>query len=451
MSQAISPARGVRSTVADTAMLLAGLGLGAVIALHISTRTGASVLGSTSAAVLTEIGRVSGLLGTYASALVVLLAARIPLIEREVGQDRLVRWHRLLGPYAIWLIVLHVVFILTGYAATVKIGALTQLWSFITDVRWMLPAVVGYVLFLMIGITSYKQVRRRMRYEVWWVTHLYIYIGILLAFMHQVELGQAFATHRLAKAFWAILIVGSLATLVLFRWLMPVVRSQVMNLRVAEVVRESDDTVSVWISGNGIAKLRAKGGQFFAWRFMTPDLWWHAHPFSVSASPREDMLRITVRDLGDTTRALGKLPVGTKVIAEGPYGVFTAQARHGDKVLLIAGGVGITPIRAVLEDLPPAADVVLIYRVPDRKSLVLWEELDRIAAARPNTTLKYLVGSRRDHPIDARTLAQMVPQVSVRDWYVCGPHPLINAVRTAADVLGVPARRFHHEEFAFLP
>ena len=451
MTHLTSTARGVRSTVADTAMLLAGVGLGAVIALHISTRGGASVLGSTSAAVLTEVGRVSGLLGTYASALVVLLAARIPLIEREVGHDRLVRWHRILGPYAIWLIVVHVGFILTGYAATVKIGVLAQLWEFITKVRWMLPAVVGFLLFALIGVTSYKQVRRRMRYEVWWVTHLYIYIGILLAFMHQVELGQAFATHRFAKAFWLILIIGSLATLVVFRWLVPVVRSSAMKLRVANVVRESDDTVSVWISGTGISKLRAKGGQFFAWRFMTPELWWHAHPFSVSASPREDMMRITVRDLGDTSRALAELPIGTRVVAEGPYGVFTADSRHGDKVLLIAGGVGITPIRAVLEDLPPTADVVLIYRVPDRRSLVLWEELDQIAATRSNTTVKYLVGSRREHPIDARTLAHMVPQVSVRDWYVCGPQPLINAVRAAADVLGVPTHHVHHEEFAFLP
>lgn len=451
MNQATAPARGVRSTVADTAMLFAGLGLGAVIALHISTRSGASVLGSSSAAVLTEIGRVSGLLGTYASALVVLLAARIPLIEREVGQDRLVRWHRLLGPYAIWLIALHVVFIVTGYAATVKIGVFAQMWEFVTKVRWLLPAAVGFALFALIGITSYKQVRRRMRYEVWWVTHLYIYIGILLAFMHQVELGQAFATHRIAKIFWAVLIIGSLATLFVFRWLAPVVRSQAMQLRVANVVRESDDTISVLISGKALAKLRAKGGQFFAWRFMTPNLWWHAHPFSVSASPRDDMLRITVRDLGDTSRALAELPIGTKVVAEGPYGVFTADARHSDKVLLIAGGVGITPIRSVLEDLPADVDVFLIYRVPDRKSLVLWQELDEIATARPNTTVRYLVGSRREHPIDARTLAQMVPQVSVRDWYVCGPQPLINAVCVAAEVLSVPAERIHREEFAFLP
>jgi predicted ferric reductase len=425
--------------------------LGAVIALHISTRSGGLALGGGSAAVLTEIGRVAGLIGTYFSALVVLLAARIPVIEREVGQDRLVRWHRFLGPYAIWLIGAHFVFILFGYAGTVKTGVVSQMWEFVAHVRWLLPATVGFWLFVLVGITSYKQVRRRMKYEVWWVTHLYIYVGILLAFMHQVELGQAFVRHFAAKVFWLLLIVGSLGVLVLFRWLVPLARSQSMGLKVARVVRESEDTISLWISGKNLERLRAKGGQFFAWRFMTPELWWHSHPFSVSASPRSDMLRITIRDLGDTSRALASLPVGTRVIAEGPYGVFTAESRHSDKVLLIAGGVGITPIRAVLEDLPAKADVYLLYRVPDRKSLVLWEELDKIAAARPNTTVRYLVGSRREHPIDARTLAHMVPQVSVRDWYVCGPHPLVNAARTAAEVLGVPASRVHHEEFAFLP
>lgn len=432
-------------------MLLAGLGLGAVIALHIATRPHGQVLGGGSGAVLTEIGRVTGLVGTYLSVLVVLLAARIPLIEREVGQDRLVRWHRILGPYAIWLIGAHVSFTLTGYAATVRVGVFAQLWQFVTQVRWMLPAVVGFWLFVLIGVTSYKQVRRRMKYEVWWVTHLYIYIGIVLAFMHQVEMGQAFATHRLAKVFWLALIGGSLGFLVLFRWVVPLARSRSTGLRVAQVVRESDDTISIWVSGKNLDRLHTKGGQFFAWRFMAPGLWWHAHPFSISASPRPDMLRITVRDLGDTSRALATLAEGTRVVAEGPYGVFTADSRHGEHVLLIAGGVGITPIRAVLEDLPEQVDVHLIYRVPDRKSLVLWEELDRIASTRPNTTVRYLVGSRREHPIDARTLAQMVPQVSRRDWYVCGPAPLVNAVRTAAEVLGVPAQRIHHEEFAFLP
>lgn len=432
-------------------MLLAGVGLGAVIALHISARPHGQMLGAGAGATLTEIGRVTGLIGTYASVLVVFLAARIPVIEREVGQDRLIRWHRLLGPYAIWLIGAHFIFMLTGYAATVQVSALTQLWQFITKVRWMLPALVGLFLFVAIGVTSYKQVRRRMKYELWWVTHLYIYIGIVLAFMHQVEMGQAFATHPVAKVLWFALIGGSLTCLLWFRWVLPVVRSRAMNLRVDRVVRESHDTISIYVTGTAVDKFRAKGGQFFSWRFMAPGLWWHAHPFSVSASPQPDTLRITVRDLGDTSRALAALTPGTTVIAEGPYGVFTADSRHSEQVLLIAGGVGITPIRAVLEDLPAQTDVQVIYRVPDRKSLVLWEELDRLASSRPNTTVRYLVGSRREHPIDARTLVQMVPQVSRRDWYVCGPKPLVDAVSAAAEVLGVPAPRFHHEEFAFLP
>ena len=438
-----------RSRVADTAMLLAGLGLGAVLALHFTSR--GATAPANSAAWLTEIGRIAGLVGTYLSALVVLLAARIPVIEREVGQDTLVRWHRVTGPYAIWLIVVHVIFTLLGYAGITGSGPLAQLWRFITDVRWMLPAVVGYALFLLIGITSYRQVRRRMRYEVWWVTHLYIYIGILLAFMHQVEMGQAFVTHPLAKAFWIALIIGSLAVLAWFRWLLPVVRSRAAGLEVESVVRESADTISIFIRGTGLSRWRTRGGQFFAWRFLTRGLWWHAHPFSISASPTDNRLRITVRDLGDTSRALAELAPGTKVIAEGPYGVFTADARSSEHVLLIAGGVGITPIRAVLEDLPATTDVQVIYRVPNRESLILWQELDQLASQRPHTSVRYLVGSRREHPIDARTIAQMVPQASRRDWYVCGPQPLVNAVRAAAEVLGVPAERVHHEEFVFLP
>ncbi|HCK79830.1 MAG TPA: hypothetical protein DHW34_07435, partial [Actinobacteria bacterium] len=245
MSSKARAARGVRSTVADTAMTLAGLGLGAVLALHFAARGHAAPNGA--AGWLTEVGRISGLVGTYLAVLVVLMAARIPVIEREVGHDRLVRWHRLTGPWSIWLIVMHFITTLLGYSALTRTGALAQLWSFIVHVRWMLPAVVGYALFVMVGVTSYKQVRRRMRYEVWWVTHLYIYVGIVLAFMHQVKMGQAFMVHPLAKVFWLALIGGSLACLVWFRWVLPVARSQSMGLKVARVVRESDDTISIWV------------------------------------------------------------------------------------------------------------------------------------------------------------------------------------------------------------
>ena len=115
---------------------------------------------------------------------------------------------------------------------------------------------------------------------------------------------------------------------------------------------EGPDIVSVYISGRDLHRI-GHAGQFFRWRFLHRDFVWQAHPFSLSASPHPDWLRLTVKVVGAHTSALRALPVGVGVWAQGPYGAFTALRRTRARALLIAGGSGIAPIRALLEELPP--------------------------------------------------------------------------------------------------
>jgi predicted ferric reductase len=112
--------------------------------------------------------------------------------------------------------------------------------------------------------------------------------------------------------------------------------------------------MSVLMSGQHLDELRAEPGQFFRWRFLTAKTWSSAYPFSLSAPPTRHLLRITVKACGDGTRRIFRVPVGTLVFAEGPYGVITSRRRRRPRVLLIAGGVGISPMRALFEviDLP---------------------------------------------------------------------------------------------------
>ena len=119
-------------------------------------------------------------------------------------------------------------------------------------------------------------------------------------------------------------------------------------------------------------ELRAEAGQFFKWRFLTRELWWAANPYSLSAAPRRDLLRITVKITGDHSQALLRLKPGVRVVAEGPYGAFTAARRTRRRVLLLAGGVGITPLRSLLETLQGRpGDIDLIYRANVETDLVL--------------------------------------------------------------------------------
>ncbi|MEZ5118113.1 MAG: ferredoxin reductase family protein [Candidatus Nanopelagicales bacterium] len=434
--------------VADAAAWLAGIGLGVVLGIYAATRTATPDSWATA---LTETGRLTGLVGTYGVLLVLLLAARIPWLEREVGQDRLIRWHRLLAPWSLALIAAHVVLITAGYALTDRVGFAPEAWTLVSSYPWVLPALAGFVLMLVAGFSSYRRVRRRMTYETWWVTHLYTYLAVALAFAHQVVLGAPFVEHRWAQAVWIAMYAVTLGSLVAFRFALPLWRGARHDLRVAGVVRESADTVSVWVTGRGLDRMRVAGGQFFAWRFLTRQWWWQAHPYSLSASPDGRHLRITVKDLGDQSRELARLRPGTRVLAEGPYGAFTAGHRRSDRVVLVGGGVGITPIRAVLEDLPYDAPVDVLYRAPRPEAVVLHAELDALARARPRTRVRYLVGSRRQFPLDARSLTWLVPDLAAADVYVCGPDDLVTAVREATRVAGVPPERVHSEDFAFLP
>ena len=349
-----------RPVVVDILAALAGLGLGITIALGISAESAGSL--SAPGGLATAIGRITGLLAAYAMVIVVLLVARIPPLERAIGQDRLVAWHRRLGPWPLYLLVGHAVFITVGYARAAHDGVLHQLGQLLWTYPGILAATAGFVLLIAAGVTSYRLARRRMAYETWWSVHLYTYLALFLSFSHQINTGASFVGHPVARAWWTAIWVGTLATMVGARIGLPIWRSLYHRLRVVGVTPEGPDTVSVVMEGRHLDRLPVFGGQFFQWRFLLPGLWWQAHPYSLSALPSGNRLRITVKDLGDHSAALARLKQGTWVAVEGPYGAFTPDARRGDKLVLVGAGVGSAPILALLQDLPAHTDVVVLLR-----------------------------------------------------------------------------------------
>ena len=439
------PPRG-RPIVVDVLAAATGLGLGITIALGIGAQTLQSV--STLPGLLTAAGRMAGLLSAYAMMLTVALSARIGPLERAIGQDRLIRWHRRLGPYGLSLLLAHVALIVLGYAGLARTGVLAQLWQLVLTYPGMLGATVAVLLLLMAGITSNRRARRRFRYETWWAIHLYTYLALLFAFQHQVDAGASFAGHPIATLWWTALWVGLLAAVIGWRVLLPVGRSLRHGVRIAEVVQEAPGIVSVVLEGRRLDRLPVAGGQFFQWRFLTRGVWWQAHPFSLSHVPHEHRMRITVKDLGDHSGELTSMRVGTPVFIEGPYGRFTADAATGSKVLLIGAGVGATPLRSVLQDLDEHTDVAVLLRGSDASSLVLREELAEEVERRGGRMWEAL-GPRSRITITADTLRRAMPDLAERDVFVCGPDEFTESVAAACRASDVPPARIHHESFAF--
>ncbi|GAA3437800.1 ferredoxin reductase family protein [Kutzneria kofuensis] len=432
-----APARGL--TTAQWLLALVGLNAMWVTDLLVMD-------GGLSDNLLTVLGRATGLYGALLLVFQLFLIARVPWLERGLGMDQLTRWHRWTGFWVLWLLLAHVVFITLGYAASDGSPVVTELGTLVFDTGDVLKATVAMILLVVVAVTSARAARRKMRYETWHFVHLYAYLAVILGFLHQVTTGRDFVGSPVATAYWWTLYGGALTAILAARVLLPLWRNARHQLRVHRVVAESPSVVSVYITGKRLHELPARAGQFFLWRFLTKDRWWEAHPYSLSAMPNTCGLRITVKALGDGSAWLRTLKPGTRVFAEGPYGAFTSNKCGRRGALLIGGGVGITPIRALMEEL--RGDVVAVYRANQWEDTVLANEL-RHLAQRMGARLHMVVGPVDDKLLSAAHLAELVPDVRERDVFVCGPPGMTDAVLTTLRALAVPAEQCHAERFAF--
>jgi predicted ferric reductase len=401
---------------------------------------------------LTNAGRITGLEAGYAVVVLVALMARLPPLERGVGADRLARWHSMGGKYTVGLVVAHGLLITWGYAVTAHTTVVHQAWTLLDNYPDVLMATVAGLLLVGVGITSANAARRRLRYETWYYLHLYTYLAVALAFSHQFADGAEFISNAAARFAWATLYIAVGAGIVWYRFVTPVRQAFRHRLRVVSVRAEAPGVVSIVIGGRHVTELRAEAGQFFRWRFLTRDLWWTSAPYSLSAPPAPDRLRITVKAQGEHSQALRELRPGTRVVTEGPYGALTAAVRRHRKVLLIAGGVGITPLRALLESLPAGpGDLTLIYRISNLRDVVFRRELEQLAERR-QAKVWFVAGTRDElggNPLTAGQLLERVPDLLHHDVYLCGPPGLTDSVARALLDAGLRRRQIHYESFEF--
>jgi predicted ferric reductase len=434
-----------RPAAARIALLVAGAGLGATTALTFTAETASQLRAPGGLATFT--GSLTGMVGTYLALMMVLLVSRIPVIERVLGQDGLLRWHRRLAPWPISLLVAHAVFITVGYAQAARSGLWHEAGVLLTRYPYVLIATIGLGIMCLIGVISIRAIRGRLSRETWWLVHLYMYLALALSFAHVIVLGPSFVGHPLTRAVWSLAWAGTAGLVLAYRFGLPVVRSLRHRLVVAEVRPEGPGVVSVICSGRRLDELPVAGGQFMLWRFLTRGSWWQAHPYSLSALPQPPYLRLTVKAVGGHSASLASLRPGTPVMVEGPYGAFTRHAQVRPGAVLVAAGIGVTALRSLLEDLPRKSAPVVLLRASQATDLVLGQEVSDLVRHRRGQ-LHTLVGDREQAGIDERSLRQLVPDLHRRDVYVCGPEGFVAGIVDLVKRLGVPDEAIHHEAFA---
>ena len=431
--------------------LLGPIGIAAVvIVVCMWLRTGGiqTAVSSVNGA-LSSLGLLTGLVASVLMILQVVVVARIPWVERAWGHDLLTHRHRTLGYWSFWLMVAHVLLFAIERAAD---AGWTGLYDVFIHNPWYLFATVGTVMLIGVVVTSIRWARKRLRYEAWHLLHLYSYLGMGLALPHQLFDGMHFHG-LLAQLYWWGIYVFALAAVLVFRVGVPVWRSLYHRVRVTGVTREADDVYSVTVQGHRLDRLRTRSGQFFIWRFLDGPGWSRGNPYTISAAPAGDRLRVTIQAVGDGSARIQRLEPGSKVAIEGPYGTMTAERRRRARMLVMAAGVGITPMRALIEDTPFApGDATLIYRY--RRDPLFRDELEQIAERR-GVDLQLLPGSRARedswvaHGDDLGELLRLVPDVAERDVYLCGPVAWIASVRRSLRAAGVSRRQIHTEDFAW--
>lgn len=423
----------------------------AAIALALYLGTGLLDL-STPAGTLTSLGIATGLVGSDLVLVMLVLAARIPALDRTVGHDRAMAAHRRLGKPAFYLLLGHGILLTLGYSLADGRNVVAETAALLTSEDMPL-AYLSLGLFVAVIVTSLVVVHRELPYEAWHVVHLLSYAAVLGALPHQLSQG-AVLSHGPPRVYWIALYVVALGAIVLFRVLRPMVASLRHGITVERVERIAHDAVSVHLTGRDLRRLNAQGGQFFFWRFWAPGTWWHAHPISLSSAPTDRHARITIRELGRGTRALAELAPGTPVSFSGPFGLFTAAARSHRKVSVLAAGIGVTPVMSLLERIDAApGDVTVLVRASRDDDLYLWDELQEWGD-RNGMRVYRSVGPRaggangwlsRSDVGRGVTTASVFPDAAASDVYICGPDGWADAAESAVRRQG--ATEIHRERF----
>ena len=439
----------------DLQLLVAGA---AVLIGGMWVRHGGASLLSDQLGVVAAIGQLTALYGTYLSLVGILLLSRAPWVDQVVGSDEAARLHRLSGFAAVWLLVAHTIASTAVLVSDGPFPSPVQIWNGIVDFTMNqqggLGATVAIVLFIVVAIVSMRAARKRLSYETWYGIHLYVYVAVALGFLHQLAIGSDFINDGLARTTWIVFYLIAFIPLLLYRFGEPLVRNLRHRYYVDEVVMERPGVASIWISGNDFEKLPMRAGQWFGIRLLTSDGWWRSNPYSLSAGPDARRIRFTVEALGDSSRRIQRVSPGTRVFLEGPYGVLTGAVRTREKVLLVAGGIGITPLRALLEVLPARrGDLALLYRAGNKDDLVFKQELTKIGDAR-GARIDFITGSRdkyafSDDPLSAGGLQAAYPDILERDVYLCGSPRMMERVEKSLQEIGLKKSQIHLERFSW--
>lgn len=390
--------------------------------------------------------------GTTAAAMLMLqfvLASRLQLLDRIFALDRLLHWHKMTGSLALTVALAHPALL---YAASeYELGPVRlELWGEGLGILAALAAVA-------VAVTSSFRLFLGLSYEAWRRIHFLAFPIVLLVGAHSLNLGSDLESGW-PRLVWMVMLGAYVA---LFLWV-KVGRPALLRSRpytVEFVGQLTHDTYNLRLSPTRGAGFGHVPGQFAFLTLRREGLPTEAHPFTISSAPVADgSLSFIVKESGDFTSTVGRTRPGDAATVEGPYGRFSCLFHDAGDLVLIAGGVGITPFLSVLRYLAVRGDdrrIMLIWGNKTEADITLPGEFSALAEKLPNLTIHHVLSEQADWPgergyLDAAMLVRLLGEVDrSRHAYVCGPPVMMDSVTAALRGLGFRRNRIHTERFAF--
>lgn len=235
---------------------------------------------------------------------------------------------------------------------------------------------------------------------------------------------------------------------------------------VIKVEPENQDINSLYLQTAGNDFAARKAGQYASIRIVRPDGWSEPHPFTISGAPEDPFLRLTIKKEGAFTSAIPDLKQGDKVKCMGPLGMFCKDIDARPAIVMIAGGVGITPFLSVLRHFRnvQAANAVTLFWVNRGKDdIICGEEITALSTELDLTVIHCL--SRDENAIGYNDPAyprvvyekgRLNPEVLKRHgvsagaaFYLCGPPPMMESALSDLNQLGIPPEAVEREKFSW--
>ena len=387
-------------------------------------------------------GRLMGLVGFALILIQYVLSSRIKFIERKAGLDKLFIVHRKFGLLGFAFVFVHPILLFIPSIIQGRIPLFPPLKILGILTLLILMATAGAAMF-------YRKLN--LKYETWKNIHRIGYVIFPMGFIHSFFMGSDLSRWWQLKALWIFMACVYIAVLIYKIWNWSYVRRH--PFKVVEVSQETHDVWSLYFEGK---HRNYKPGQFMIIQLERDGKVSESHPFTISSSPTEDRLSISVKSVGDFTATIGDTKVSETAYIDAPYGVFSFLNHDAQDLVFIAGGIGITPLMSMLRyiyGMKLERNVTLIWGNKTEKDIAFRDELDSMAAEMPSLKVVHVMSAQDDWPgekgrVDAEKLRRHVSNSQDSQFFLCGPPVMMVSVEKTLRSLGASGKRIHYERFA---